>query len=170
MKKKDREALIEQVSFLTALQKKVKEYLDAHSEDSPRSELDSMVRDMYQGMGVSKLDLKVRGQKVGTVSAQLSKPVHEIKPMIENGTEFLDWLLTSDGGKDTLSRLIAQKPDLLLELAVADGELPDGCRMVERDVPESWLGTTLRVDADKVAKAYGGELSGAVVGLLGDGK
>ena len=108
MKKKDREALIEQVSFLTALQKKVKEYLDAHSEDSPRSELDSMVRDMYQGMGVSKLDLKVRGQKVGTVSARLSKPVHEIKPMIENGTEFLDWLLTSDGGKDTLSRLIAQ--------------------------------------------------------------
>lgn len=167
MKKKDRESLIEQVSFLTALQKKVKEYLDAHSEDSPRSELDSMVRDMYQAMGVSKLDLKVRGQKVGTVSARLSKPVHEIKPMIENGTEFLDWLLTSDGGKDTLSRLIAQKPDLLLELATADGELPDGCRMVERNVPESWLGTTLRVDADKVVKAYGGELSGAVVGLLG---
>lgn len=40
--------------------------------------------------------------------------------------------------------------------------------MIERSVPESWLGTTLRVDADKVAKAYGSELSGAVVGLLGD--
>ena len=167
MNKEERELLVERVAFLTALQKKVKEHLDAHAADNLRTQLDDELRNLYVQMGVSKLDLKVNGKKVGTVSARLSKPLHEIKPMIENGTEFLDWLLTSDGGKDTLSRLIAQKPDLLLELATADGELPDGCRMVERSVPESWLGTTLRVDADKVAKAYGGELSGAVVGLLG---
>ena len=78
MRKKEREAIIEEVAFLTALQKKVKERLDAHKVDTPRVKLDEMLRDMYEGVGVSKIDLKVRGQKVGTVSARFSKATREI--------------------------------------------------------------------------------------------
>lgn len=170
MRKKEREAIIEEVAFLTALQKKVKERLDAHKVDTPRVKLDEMLRDMYEGAGVSKIDLKVRGQKVGTVSARFSKATREIVPIIENPAEFLKWLLTSDGGKDALERLVAQKPDLVLELATKDGELPDGCRMVKKETPESWIGTTLKVDADKVAEAYSKELPQAVYGVLVDGE
>ena len=41
--------------------------------------------------------------------------------------------------------------------------------MVKRESAESWLGTTLRVDADKVADAYQGQLPQRIYGVLGDG-
>ncbi len=47
-------------------------------------------------MGVSKLDLKVNGKKVGTVLARLSKPKVEVVPQVKNVAEFVDWIMTSD--------------------------------------------------------------------------
>ena len=68
MNKEERELLVERVAFLTALQKKVKEHLDAHAADNLRTQLDDELKNLYVQMGVSKLDLKVNGKKVGTVS------------------------------------------------------------------------------------------------------
>lgn len=169
MKKEERKQLGEQVAFLTALQKKIKERLDAHSIDNPRTQLDGELRNLYVQMGVSKLDLKVNGKKVGTVSARLSKPKVEVVPQVKNVTEFVDWIMTSDSGIDTLTRLVTLYPDKVLECATKDGELPGGCEMVKHESAESWLGTTLRVDADKVADAYQGQLPQRIYGLLGDG-
>lgn len=170
MNKEERELLVERVAFLTALQKKVKEHLDAHAADNLRTQLDDELRNLYVQMGVSKLDLKVNGQKVGTVSARLSKPKVEVVPQVKSVAEFVDWIMTSDSGIDTLTRLITLYPDKVLGCAVKDGELPGGCEMVERSVPEAWLGTNLRVDADKVADAYQGQLSQRIYGLLGVGE
>ena len=170
MNKEERELLVERVAFLTALQKKVKEHLDAHAADNLRTQLDDELRNLYVQMGVSKLDLKVNGKKVGTVSARLSKTKVEVVPQVKSVAEFVDWIMTSDSGIDTLTRLITLYPDKVLECATQDGELPGGCEMVKHEVAESWLGTTLRVDADKVADAYQGQLPQRIYGLLGDGE
>ncbi|MBF4808162.1 MAG: hypothetical protein HXK26_05655 [Lancefieldella rimae] len=103
------------------------------------------------------------------MSARLSKPKVEVVPQVKSVTEFVDWIMTSDSGIDTLTRLVTLYPDKVLECATKDGELPGGCEMVKHESAESWLGTTLRVDADKVADAYQGQLPQRIYGLLGDG-
>ena len=105
MKKEERELLVERVAFLTALQKKVKEHLDAHAANNLRTQLDDELKNLYVQMGVSKLDLKVNGKKVGTVSARLSKPKVEVVPQVKSVAEFVDWIMTSDSGIDTLTVL-----------------------------------------------------------------
>ena len=50
------------------------------------------------------------------------------------------------------------------------GELPDGCEVIEETIPEvqpSIQGTTLRIDAEKVAKAIKGYLPTGVAYMLG---
>ncbi len=101
MNKEERELLVERVAFLTALQKKVKEHLDAHAADNLRTQLDDELKNLYVQMGVSKLDLKVNGKKVGTVSARLSKPKVEVVPQVKSVAEFVDWIMTSDSGTQT---------------------------------------------------------------------
>ena len=87
-------------------------------------------------------------------------------PMINSLPGFVEWLRTSDGGLDTLNRLVTVKPDLVLEAAVADGELPDGCEMVERCEPAMMTGATVRVQLPKVVEALGNNLGSAAAALL----
>ena len=169
MNKEERELLVERVAFLTALQKKVKGRPDVHTADNRLTQLDDELKNLYVQMGVSKLDLKVNGKKVGTVSARLSKPKVEVVPQVKSVAEFVDWIMTSDSGIDTLTRLITLYPDKVLECATQDGELPGGCEKVRRGGAESWLGTTPRGDADKGAEAYQGQLPQRIYGLLGAG-
>ena len=106
---------------------------------------------------------------VGTLSARLSKPVEGVAPEIADDAAFVAWLRASDGGADALMRLVTgyRTRQAVLDAATADGELPGGCRMVERREPARWLGTVLRVDKQSVAQALAGELPQAVAGLLG---
>ena len=71
---------------------------------------------------------------------------------------------------DAINRLIALEPGIMLKAAVADGELPDGCTMVERNEPSRIKNTTLRINKDKVVKAMGAQLSAAVAGFIGGGE
>ena len=52
------------------------------------------------------------------------------------------------------------------DAAVADGELPDGCEMVERFEPPMMTGTTVRVQTQKVVEALGNNLGAAAAALL----
>ena len=72
----------------------------------------------------------------------------------------------ADGGLDTLTLLVTVTPDLVLEAAIADGELPDGCEMVERFEPPMMTGTTVRVQTTKVVEALGNNLGAAAAALL----
>ncbi|MFR2626432.1 MAG: hypothetical protein ACLS89_02230 [Collinsella sp.] len=58
------------------------------------------------------------------------------------------------------------KPDLVLEAAIADGEIPDGCELVERCEPPMMTGTTVRVQLPKVVEALGNNLGAAAAALL----
>ena len=151
----------ERLAVITAFGKAVKQ-----AEKQVREDVDAQMRDDFMAFGVTQKQLSVNGQKVGTISARMSKPKVGKYPMLKSAPEFVEWLRTSDGGLDTLNRLVSIKPDLVLDAAVADGELPDGCEMVERFEPPMMTGTTIRVQLPKVIDALGNNLGAAAAALL----
>ena len=140
-----------------------------HGAPNLRTDADDALRNAYEYEGVDRKRIVIDGVEVGTLSARLSKPVEGVAPEIDDDAAFVAWLRESDGGADALMRLVTgyRTRQAVLDAATADGELPDGCRMVERLEPARWLGTTLRVKPEKVAQALAGELPQAVAGLLG---
>ncbi len=151
----------ERLAVITAFGKAVKQ-----AEKQVREEVDAQMREDFMERGVTQKQLTVNGQKVGTISARMTKEKVGRFPSIANTREFIEWLRTSDGGLDTLDRLVTLKPDLVLNAAVADGELPDGCELVERCEPPMMTGTTVRVQLPKVVDALGNNLGAAAAALL----
>lgn len=141
----------------------------AHGAPNLRTDADDALRDAYERDGVDRKRIAIGGVEVGTLSARLSKPESGMRVVVDDEKAFVRWIMASDGGEDTIWRLIhdPKTRDAVIAAATADGELPDGCRMVERSEPARWLGTTLRVKPEKVAQALAGELPQAVAGLLG---
>lgn len=141
----------------------------ANGAPNLRTHADDSLRYAFEEQGVDRQRIMVGDVEVGTLSARLSKPVEGVAPEIADDAAFVAWLRESDGGKDALMRLVTgyRTRQAVLDAATADGELPNGCRMVERREPARWLGTTLRVKPEKVAQALAGELPQAVAGLLG---
>lgn len=132
-----------------------------------RDEVDEETIRLYAESEVTQRAVNINGKKVGTLSVSLTKPVDGKFPVIRNADKFAQWVRTSDGGMDTIKRLITVKPDLMLEAATADGELPDGCAMEERCEPAHLKGTTLRVQKQKVFDALGEQLGEGIRGLIG---
>ena len=151
----------ERLAVITAFSKAVKQ-----ADEQVREDVDAQMREDFMANGVTQKQLSVNGQKVGTITARMSKPKVGHFPSIANAQEFVEWLRTSDGGLDTLNRLVTVKPDLVIEAAIADGELPDGCEMVERFEPPMMTGTTVRVQLPKVIDALGNNLGAAAAALL----
>ena len=135
-------------------------------EKQVREEVNAQMREDFMTNGVTQKQLTVNGQKVGTISVRMTKEKVGKYPMLKSAPEFVEWLRTSDGGLDTLNRLVSIKSDLVLEAAVADGELPDGCELVERCEPPMMTGTTVRVQLPKVIDALGNNLGAAAAALL----
>lgn len=151
----------ERLAVITAFGKAVKQ-----AEKQVREEVDAQMREDFMERGVTQKQLTVNGQKVGTISARMTEKKVGKDPMISSLPEFVEWLRTSDGGLDTLNRLMTVKPDLVLDAAIADGELPDGCELVERCEPPMMTGTTVRVQLPKVIDALGNNLGAAAAALL----
>lgn len=151
----------ERLAVITAFGKAVKQ-----AEKQVGEKVDAQMRDDFMERGVTQKQLTENGQKVGTISARVTKEKVGKYPMLKSAPEFVEWLRTSDGGLDTLNRLVTVKPDLILDAAIADGELPDGCEMVERCEPPMMTGTTVRVQLPKVIDALGNNLGAAAAALL----
>ena len=134
-----------------------------HGAPNLRTEVDDSLRDLYAVHGVSQTEIRINGEKVGTVSARVSKPKRGVRPEIVNLGAFAKWLKEDE---DYLLMLIDRYKSEVLAWCEADGVLPAGCRMTEYEEPAQWLGTTVRVDAKKTAEALRGELPQAVAGLL----
>lgn len=128
-----------------------------------RTEVDDGLRGLYEEHGVSQSEIRVNGEKVGTISARLSKPESGVRPEITSLDEFVAWLIEDN---DYLLMLVDKYKSEVLGWIAADGVVPDGCRMVAYEKPAQWLGTTIRVDPKKTVAAYKGALPEAVAGLL----
>ena len=151
----------ERLAVITAFGKAVKQ-----AEKQVREKVDAQMREDFMERGVTQKQLTVNGRKVGTISARMTKEKVGKYPMISSLPEFVEWLRTSDGGLDTLDRLVTLKPDLVLNAAVAEGELPDGCELVERCEPPMMTGTAVSVQLPKVVEALGNNLGAAAAALL----
>lgn len=169
MDDKNDRADLARLAVATALEKRVREYVDPHAADNLRTRVDGRARQLYEESGVTQQTVMLNGRKVGTVSARLSKPTTRLLPAVTDVEAFVAWLRTTDGGLLALERLVASSPKQILAESMAEGELPDGVVVARSDQPAQWLGTTVRVDEDGVAEALGPELPGYVQGLLEGG-
>lgn len=158
------------LAVATSLEKRIRSLTDAHGADNARTRVDTRARELYEESGVTQQAIIINGQKVGVVSARVSKPSSRLMPMVTDVEAFVRWLRTTDGGLLALERLAASSPKQILAESMADGELPDGVVVTANEEPATWLGTTVRVDDDKVAEALGPELPNVVSGLLEGGK
>ena len=174
---------MERLALMQSVYKVVADQVSTRNPGSLRHRMDEQARRDYAESGVKSRDLLVNGKKVGTYSVTMTKevpPEHHVgirwgdgKAPVEEFSEWCDENLTkadlldfvTDGGEDT---------DMMESLANwwfgATGEVPAGFERYERDVPgmePTFKGTTIRVSPEKVARAMGAELPGAVVGLLG---
>ena len=86
----------ERLAVITAFGKAVKQ-----AEKQVREEVDAKMRDDFMAYGVTQKQLTVNGQKVGTISARMTKEKVGKYPMLKSAPEFVEWLRTSDGGLDT---------------------------------------------------------------------
>lgn len=153
---------LERLAIADAFIKRLKQV-----EKDIRDEVDAETLELCDSYGVDRREVKVAGQKVGTIGVRRSKAVKGTAPAVEDQEAFAQWFRESDGGMDAIRRLVDVKPDLMLEAATVDGELPDGCTVRPVDEPSRVLGTTLRVDQRKVADALQGKLAPTMELLLG---
>ena len=158
------------LALADALQKACRGLTDPRRPGSARAAADDSLRDQFERNGVDRIRIQMAGRTVGTLSARISKPREGVEPRIADSEALVRWLRESDGGLDSLRRLVYGEPALVLEAATKDGELPDGCYIEKVEEPPRWLGTTLRVDPEKVAGALGESLPWAVKGLLDVGE
>ena len=157
-------------AMFNALSDKVATKGGKRGADNYRTTCDDMLRNEWERDGTDRKALRINGKKVGTITARTSKPIDETVTVISDTEAFVAWLRTSDGGLDTLRRAISTKPQDMLAWATADGELPDGCAIEKRELPERFLGTTVRVDRGLVMRALRDELPGEAMRMLGDGE
>ncbi len=156
---------LERLAVADAFIKRLKEV-----QGEIRDEVDAETLALCEGFNVDRREIQVAGRKVGTIGIRRSRAVKGTAPTVEDPEDLVSWLRKSDGGLDALRRLVDVRPDLVLDAATADGELPDGCVLREVDEPSRVLGTTLRVDAGKVADALQGKLAPTMERLLEGGE
>lgn len=137
----------------------------AHGAPNLRTECDDRLRQMYEESGIDRQRVMVNGEQVGTLSARVSKPVRVNQLDVLDFDALRAWLMGEDGA-EYLDQIVAKAVPDLMELCMADGVVPDGCAMVGHTEPANWLGTTLRIDKEKVANALGPQLPQAVAGFL----
>ena len=161
---------MERLAVAQAVYKAVADIVSTKNPDGMRAQADAELMDAYTQMGVKSMDLRVEGQKVGTYSVTMAKAVPEKQSArldVEDHDRLVRWLKADPEALDSLMEMYADQ--YAQALFAASGEVPDGCdaaTVVTPAQPEHAKGTTLRVDARKVAQALKGNLPQAVSALL----
>jgi hypothetical protein len=138
------------------------------SRDNLRADVSDGLRELYESTGAKSVDIKVNGQKVGTMSLRVAKAEERMELICQDERAFIAWLCGD--GSDYLTEAVRDGMGRkVLEYAVRDGVVPDGCQAVRDSIPETIVGTTLRVDPEKVWSAGGQRLGEYVRGALEGG-
>ena len=145
--------------------------VDTKDPDSLRGRMDAKYKLMYEQTGAKSFDLKINDQVVGTYSIKFSKPKDSEKHSVLEVKDFYSLAEYVTSIPDDVCRKYAES-----ELAgFADwyfyetGEVPEGCELVEYVKPaveKAYIGGSLRVKPEDVAKALGGQLTQGIAGML----
>lgn len=166
---------MERLAVEQALFSRIGEDVSTKSTGSLRNACDEQVLANYRAMGAKSYDVHVAGEKVGTYSVRVGKesPEKVSKRLVVRDPATLEAYVASDECAEERGeyvRLMARNlAEFLLETY---GIVADGCEVVEEVTPAQpprVLGTTLRVDADKVASALAGSLPAVIAGLIEGG-
>lgn len=137
--------------------------------DSLRTQADEALRSAWEDSGISQIKPKVNGVPVGTYSVSLTKAKECVAIRVDDRQRFIKWLFSSDGF-EYVEWLVAKREQELLDHIKDMGEVPDGCSTKGYVIPESYGGTRLKIDTEKVKDALGCSLPDAAIALLGSGE
>lgn len=167
--------IMERLAIEQALFSRLGEDVSTKNPDSLRSFADEQVVGNYYATGAKSYDLSVNGQKVGTYSIRVSKGKAETKKQtlqVTDGAVLEQYiqLECADAAVEYAQLMSRNFAEFMLQTY---GVVCDGCEVVDVVTPAEpscVLGTTLRVDAEKVGSALVGYLPTTVAGLLGGGE
>lgn len=136
--------------------------------DNLRASCSDGLRELYESTGAKSVDVRVNGEKVGTMSLRIAKAEERMELICQDEGAFIEWLCGD--GRDYLTEATRDGMGRkVLGYARRDGVVPDGCQAVRDSIPETILGTTLRVDPEKVWRAGGAQIGEYVRGALEGG-
>lgn len=159
----------ERLAIAQAVWKALGTLVSTEDEDSLRSTCDRRLLDAYVEDGTDRVQLRVGGAKVGTLSVVMTKPVRKSVLEVTDRRAFEAWALENGYAHEETRIVVDDEQDTLSSL-VTDGVMPDGCEWREVDEPARVKGTTIRgCNPQDVADALGDALPGAVMGLLTGG-
>lgn len=163
---------LERLVIAQAMFKAAGDVVSTKSCDNLRHEVDRAAVADYDDMGVKSRDLRVNGQKVGTLSIRVAKgkPGHS-DIVVTDRDSFMAWAGENGLTEEKTTTVLKRDESELLAQCLRDGEMPDGCQVVDTpDTPDYVAGTTLRVDPAKVGEAMAGQLPESIHGLLEGGE
>ena len=172
--------LMEQLAIEQALYSKLGEDVSTKNPDSLRAQMDEAFISSYRASVATGLSNKsnnvfVNGEKVGTYSIRENKgkDAQTVQRFEVTDDAALDaWVRGEDAKMFWDGYITSHRSQFAQWYFETMGELPEGCEMTERIIPAqptSIGGTTLRIEADKVADAINGYLPTTIAGILGGG-
>ena len=166
--------LMEQLAIEQAAFSKLGEEVSTKNQNSLRCIADDEIIGNYLGMGAKSYDVHVNGSKVGTYSVRTSKEMpQETKSRIVIKDPYAFDAYVREQAADEAFEYVHMMMDNFASFMLESyGVVCDGCEVVEETIPaqpSKVIGTTLRIDADKVADAINGYLPTTIAGLLGGG-
>ena len=138
----------------------------ASTKEGPRADLDADLLDAYYRDGVTQRTIMWDGVPVAKHTVRMSKPVHEVEPVVEDPDRLVAWLQGEDGA-DVLRELVYVQRDDVMGAVRSVGVLPDGCRMAVHDEPARPVSCPLTVDVQALARVGGRKLEGCAREALG---
>lgn len=167
--------IMEQLAIEHALFSKLGEDVSTKNPDSIRALVDVDMVENYRNTGYKSRDVFVNGHKVGTHSVRVGKGKGkrvENRFQISSDAALDAWIRGNDSRMLWDAYMTSHRAEYAKWYFEQTGEMPNGCEMVTETIPAQKpqvIGTTLRIDADKVADAINGYLPTTIAGILGSG-
>lgn len=166
---------MEQLAIEQALFNNLGEDVSTKNPDSLRCMADAEIVGNYRAMGAKSYDVHVNGSKVGTYSVRTSKekPQEKKKRLVIKDPYAFDAYVKEQAEDEVFEYVHLMMDNFASFMLESYGVICDGCEVVEETIPaqpSKVIGTTLHIDADKVADAISGYLPTTLAGILGDGE
>lgn len=164
---------MERLAIEQTLFKRVASDVKAGVPDNLRGRCDEAVRLLYEQTGAKSFDARVAGRKVGTYSVRVSKATKpKAREVVVVDDPAAVWAWAQANADDVRDYVLANAREFAEWFAKTTGEVVGGAHVeevTEPARPESYAGTTYKVDEQAVWEAVATLPPGTVAGLLEGG-